>query len=165
MMFDAATNYHKPLIKERLFDWHSALFLTGRSGKYKIIVGNWKKDKTGPMQLVSGAMGKEKVYFKAPHASIIEKEMKLFLNWFNKIENTDLVLKAGISHLWFVSIHPFEDGNKRIARAIADMLLVKSNGIPQRFYSMSAQIQKERKAYYDILEKTQKKKPVRSQQF
>ena len=158
MMFDATTNFNKPLTKERLFNWHSALFPTGRSGMYKIIVGNWRNDSTGPMQIVSGAIGKEKVHYQAPPASVIEKEMKLFLDWFNNYKDTDLVLKAGVAHLWFVTIHPFEDGNGRIARAIADMLLAQSDGIPQRFYSMSAQIQKERKQYYDILERTQKGK-------
>jgi len=156
MMFDATTNFYKPLTKERLFDWHYALFPTSRSGMYKIIIGNWRDDSTGPMQVVSGAMGKEKVHFQAPPATIIDKEMDMFLKWFNKVENIDLLLKAGIAHLWFVTLHPFEDGNGRMARAIADMLLARSDNIPQRFYSMSAQIQKERKAYYDILENTQK---------
>jgi len=156
MMFDATTNFNKPLTKERLFDWHYALFPMGRSGMYKIIVGNWRDDSTGPMQVVSGAMGKEKVHYQAPPANILDKEISIFLNWFNKSENIDLVLKAGIAHLWFVTLHPFEDGNGRITRAITDMLLARSDGIPQRFYSMSSQIQKDRKTYYEILEKTQK---------
>jgi len=158
MMFDATTNFNKSLTKERLFDWHYALFPTGRSGMYKIIVGNWHDDSTGPMQVVSGAMGKEKVHYQAPPATIIDKEVTVFLDWFNNTDNIDLVLKASIAHLWFITLHPFEDGNGRIARAITDMLLARSDGIPQRFYSMSSQIQKERKTYYEILEKTQKGK-------
>ncbi len=155
MMFDATTHFDKPLSKERLFDWHYALFPTGRSGMYKIIVGDWRKDETRSMQVVSGAMGKEKVHFEAPPASIVDNEMEIFINWFNN-ENINDILKAGIAHLWFVTIHPFEDGNGRMARALADMLLARSDKIPQRFYSMSAQIQKERKSYYEILERTQK---------
>jgi Fic family protein len=156
MMFDATTNFDKSLTKQRLFNWHYALFPTGRSGMYKIIVGNWRDDSTGPMQVVSGAMGKEKVHYQAPRAQIIDKEITAFLKWFNKTDHIDLVLKAGIAHLWFVTLHPFEDGNGRIARAITDMLLARSDGIPQRFYSMSSRIQKERKTYYEKLEKTQK---------
>jgi Fic family protein len=156
MMFDATRNYEKPLAKKRLFDWHFAMFPMGRSGMYEIIVGNWRDDSTGPMQVVSGAMGKEKVHFQAPPATIIDKEMTVFIDWFNNRKDIDLVLKASIAHLWFVTLHPFEDGNGRIARAITDMLLARSDGLPQRFYSMSAQIQKDRKSYYDILEKTQK---------
>ncbi|NOX67488.1 MAG: Fic family protein [Chlorobi bacterium] len=158
MMFDATNNFDKPLTKKRLFDWHYALFPMGRSGMYEIIVGNWRDDSTGPMQVISGAMGKEKVYYQAPPANIIDKEMTGFLNWFNNKKSIDLVLKASIAHLWFVTLHPFEDGNGRITRAITDMLLARSDGLPQRFYSMSSQIQKERKSYYDILEKTQKGK-------
>jgi len=156
MMFDATTNFDKPLTRQRLFNWHYALFPTGRSGMYKIIAGNWRDDSTGPMQVVSGAMGKEKVHYQAPPAHIIDEEITAFLNWFNKTDNIDLVLKASVAHLWFVTLHPFEDGNGRIARAIADMLLARSDGIPQRFYSMSSHIQKERKTYYEKLEKTQK---------
>lgn len=156
MMFDATHNFREPLTKGRLFDWHSALFPAGRSGMYRIIVGNWRDDSTGPMQVISGALGKEKVHYQAPVASTLEHEMSLFFDWFNSDNKLDLVIKAGIAHLWFVTVHPFEDGNGRIARAITDMLLTRSDGIPQRFYSMSAQIRKERKAYYQILEKTQK---------
>jgi len=156
MMFDATRNYEKPLAKKRLFDWHFAMFPMGRSGMYEIIVGNWRDDSTGPMQVVSGAMGKEKVHFQAPPATIIDKEMTVFIDWFNNRKDIDLVLKASIAHLWFVTLHPFEDGNGRITRAITDMLLARSDGLSQRFYSMSAQIQKDRKSYYDILEKTQK---------
>jgi Fic family protein len=156
MMFDATKNFEKPLTKKRLFDWHFAMFPMGRSGMYEIIVGNWRDDSTGPMQVVSGAMGKEKVHYQAPPATIIDKEMTVFIDWFNNKKDIDLVLKASIAHLWFVTLHPFEDGNGRMARAITDMLLARSDGLPQRFYSMSAQIQKDRKSYYDILEKTQK---------
>ena len=156
MMLDATQNYSKPLTKERLFEWHSALFPTGRSGMYKIIVGNWRDNSTNPIQIVSDALGKEKVHYQAPNTSNIKNEITQFLEWFNKNEAQDPVIKAGITHLWFVTIHPFEDGNGRIARAISDMQLAKSDEIPQRFYSMSSQISRERKQYYDILEKTQK---------
>lgn len=156
MMLDATQNYFKPLTAERLFDWHSALFPTGRSGIYKITVADWRKDETEPMKVVSGAMGKEKVHFQAPDSALLEKEMNLFLNWVDNNKVTDLVLKAAIAHLWFVTIHPFDDGNGRITRAITDMLLAQSDNSPQRFYSMSAQIRIDRKQYYEILEKTQK---------
>ena len=156
IMFDATRNFDKPLTKKRLFDWHFAMFPTGRNGMYEIITGKWRDDSTGPMQVVSGAMGKEKVHFQAPPATTIDKEMTVFIDWFNHKKDIDQVLKASIAHLWFVTLHPFEDGNGRIARAIADMLLARSDGLPQRFYSMSAQIQKDRRSYYDILEKTQK---------
>lgn len=156
MMLDATQNCFKPLTADRLFDWHAALFPTARSGMYKITVADWRKDSTGPMQVVSGAMEMEKVHFQAPDSSLVEEEMKLFLDWFNNNVKTDLVLKAAIAHLWFVTIHPFEDGNGRITRALTDMLLAQSDKSNQRFYSMSAQIQIERKEYYEILEKTQK---------
>lgn len=156
MMLDATQNFNKPLSKDRLFGWHCSLFPSGRSGMYKIIVGNWRDDSTGPMQVVSGALGKEKVHFQAPSALELEKEMNLFFEWINKNNTYDPVVKAGIAHLWFVTLHPFEDGNGRIARAITDMFLARADGIPQRFYSMSSQIRTERNAYYSILEKTQK---------
>jgi Fic family protein len=156
MMLDATQNYHLPLTPDRLFDWHAALFPTGRSGVYKIVVANWRDDSTGPMQVVSGPLGKEKVHYQAPQASLIENEMYQFISWFNEENNLDLVLKAAIAHLWFVTIHPFEDGNGRICRAITDMLLARSDKSSQRFYSMSAQIRVERKQYYNMLEKTQK---------
>lgn len=155
MMIDATQNCFKPLTKERLFDWHAALFPTGRSGMSKIIVADWRKDTTGPMQVLSGAMGKEKVHFQAPDSSRVDNEMSMFLDWFNNTIENDLVLKAAIAHLWFVTIHPFDDGNGRIARALTDMLLAQSDKSTQRFYSMSAQIRLERKQYYKILEKTQ----------
>ncbi|MCU4177057.1 Fic family protein [Carboxylicivirga sp. N1Y90] len=156
MMLDATQNCFKPLTAERLFDWHAALFPTGRSGMYKITVADWRKDTTGPMQVVSGAMGKEKVHFQAPDSEIIESEMSHFLDWFNGNTTIDLVIKAAIAHLWFVTIHPFDDGNGRITRALTDMLLAQSDKSNQRFYSMSAQIRNERKQYYAMLEKTQK---------
>lgn len=156
LMIDATRNFDKDLNNERLFSWHSALFPIGQSGMYKIIAGQWRDDSTGPMQVVSGALGKEKVHFQAPPAVLIEHEMRLFLDWFNLEQKTDLVLKAAIAHLWFVTIHPFEDGNGRISRALSDMLLARSDEQSYRFYSMSTQIRKERNSYYDILEKTQK---------
>lgn len=156
MMIDATQNCFKPLTRERLFDWHAALFPTGRSGMYKIVVANWRNDTTGPMQVVSGAMGKEKVHFQAPDSAIVPFETERFLNWFNNEMKTDLVIKSAVAHLWFVTIHPFDDGNGRITRALTDMLLARSDKSTQRFYSMSAQIRLERKSYYEILEKTQK---------
>ncbi len=155
MMLDATRNYLQPLTADRLFDWHAALFPTGRSGMVRIKAGAWRDDASGPMQVVSGPIGRERVHFEAPAASRIEKEMAAFLDWFNDEAHTDdPVLKAGLAHLWFVTIHPFADGNGRMARAIADMQLSRSEGSPQRFYSMSAQIRQERKAYYGILERT-----------
>jgi Fic family protein len=156
MMLDATKNYDKPFTKERLFGWHNALFPSGYSGLYKIIVGNWRDDSTGPMQVVSGAMGKEKVHYQAPSADLLDRQMDYLFNWINSNQQIDLVLKAALAHLWFVTLHPFEDGNGRIARAITDMILAQSDKQSTRFYSMSAQIQVERKQYYDILEKTQK---------
>ncbi|MEI6556699.1 MAG: Fic family protein [Paludibacter sp.] len=156
MMMDAMQHFDKPLTSDRLFNWHSALFPAGRSGMYKITVADWRNDSTGPMQVVSGAMGKEKVHYQAPDSSLIKSEMVRFIDWFNNENNIDLVLKASIAHLWFVTIHPFDDGNGRITRTLTDMLLARSDGNSQRFYSMSAQIRKERKQYYEILESTQK---------
>ena len=156
MLVDATQNFNLKLTKERLFDWHAALFPTGRSGMYKIVVGDWREDTTGPMQVISGAMGREKVHFEAPKSDLIDAEMEQFLDWYNNIKQTlDPVLKAAISHLWFITIHPFEDGNGRIARALTDQLLARADGIPQRYYSMSSQIRVERKQYYNTLEKTQ----------
>lgn len=154
MMLDASQQCDSPLTANRLFDWHASLFPTGRSGMHKITVGTWRKDSTGPMQVVSKAMGKEKVHFQAPDSALLELEMSRFLAWFNT-SKIDLVLKAAIAHLWFVTIHPFEDGNGRITRAISDMLLARSDKSSQRFYSLSAQIRLERKQYYALLEKTQ----------
>ena len=156
MMLDATQRYDEPLTRARLFAWHAALFPTGHSGMTQITVGSWRSDKSGPMQVVSGPIGRERVHYEAPAAERLGDEMRTFLAAFNAEDDIDLVLKAGIAHLWFVTIHPFDDGNGRIARAIADMMLARSDGAPQRFYSMSAQIRKERKAYYAILETTQK---------
>jgi Fic family protein len=156
MMLDATRHYNQPLIAERLFAWHASLFPTGRSGMTNIRVGAWRDESTGPMQVVSGPMGKEHVHFEAPKADRLVGEMKSFLDWFEGNDPIDPVLKAGLAHLWFVTIHPFDDGNGRIARAIADMALARSENSPQRFYSMSAQIRQERNAYYDVLEHTQK---------
>ena len=156
MMLDATRNYNKPMTEERLFGWHASLFPTGRSGMRRITVGGWRNDNDGPMEVVSGAVGKERVHFEAPKALRLEKEMTEFLDWFNGGPELDQVLKAGIAHLWFVTIHPFDDGNGRIARAIADLCLARSEKSSQRFYSMSAQIRQERQEYYDLLEQTQK---------
>lgn len=157
MILDATEKYDAPLTAERLFAWHAALFPTGRSGMRKITVGAWRTDEAGPMQVVSGPAGCERVHYQAPAAARLDREMSAFLAWFNgDAGGIDPVLKAGIAHLWFVTIHPFEDGNGRIARAIGDQQLARSEQSAQRFYSMSAQIQQERNAYYDILEATQK---------
>ncbi len=156
MMLDATQNFKKPLSKNRLCGWQSSLFPSGRSGLHKIKVGKWRDNKKGPMQVVSGAMGKEKVHYEAPNADRLEEEMFAFIKWFNVNEYSDPVLKSAVAHFWFVTVHPFDDGNGRIARALADMLLAKADGDAQRFYSMSAQIRLKRKSYYEILEKTQK---------
>lgn len=156
MMLDATQKFKEPLPPERLFGWHAALFPTGRTGMTKIIVGAWRDEKSGPMQVISGPYGREKVHYEAPAAARLEAEMASFLSWLNGEDKTDLVINAALAHLWFVTIHPFDDGNGRIARAIADMSLARSEDSSQRFYSMSAQIRIERKAYYDILETTQK---------
>lgn len=156
MMLDATRHYDQPVSAERLFAWHASLFPTGRSGMRKIRAGSWRDDSTGPMQVVSGAVGRERVHFEAPAAEKLDREMQLFLAWFNedRTGDTDAVLKAALAHLWFVTIHPFDDGNGRIARAIADLALARSEESPHRFYSMSAQISRERATYYDILEQT-----------
>lgn len=156
MTLDATQNFNQPLTKERLFDWYAALFPTGRSGMSKINVGAWRDGRYGPMQVVSGPMGREHVHFQAPDAEMLDAQMSAFLNWFNSNTFIDPVLKAGIAHLWFVTIHPFEDGNGRIGRAIMDLQLARADGSPQRFYSLSAQIQRERKDYYTLLEQIQK---------
>lgn len=156
LMLDAITNYDKELSKERLFSWHASLFPEGRSGMYNIKAGSWRDDSTGPMQVVSGALGKEKVHYQAPPAETLEKEMQQFIRWFNLNQKEDFVLKTAVAHLWFVTVHPFEDGNGRISRALSDMLLARSDEQTNRFYSMSTQIRKERNSYYEILEKTQK---------
>jgi Fic family protein len=156
MMLDATTHYAQALTADRLFGWHAALFPTGRSGLQKITVGNWRDDKGGPMQVISGPIGRQKVHYEAPPAARVPEEMDRFLSWLEAPGNIDPLLIAGLAHLWFVTIHPFDDGNGRIARAIADMALARSERSPQRFYSMSAQIRRERNDYYTMLERTQK---------
>ncbi len=156
MMLDATQKYDQPLTEERLFGWHAALFPTGRGGTKRITVGAWRDDRSGPMQVVSGPLGRERVHYEAPNAARVAQEMKAFLTWFEGGNGIDPVLKAALAHLWFVTIHPFDDGNGRIARAIADMQLARSEKSAQRFYSMSAQIRAERNAYYEMLEATQK---------
>jgi Fic family protein len=161
MMLDATTNFEAPLTQERLFAWHAALFPAGRSGMQEITVGAWRRDEAGPMRVVSGPMGRERVHFEAPHAARLAAEMRQFLDWFNASPPAaeapiDPVLKAGVAHFWFVTIHPFDDGNGRIARAIADLALARADGTKDRFYSMSSQIEAERKSYYRELEAAQR---------
>jgi Fic family protein len=156
MVLDATVNCHAPITRERLFGWHAALFPTGYSGLAKIRVGGWRDDASGPMQVVSGPIGRQRVHFEAPPASALDAEVGRLLDWLDAASDLPLLLKAGLGHLWFVTLHPFDDGNGRIARAIGDLLLARADGSPQRFYSLSAQIQRERKAYYQLLERTQK---------
>ncbi len=156
MMLDATENHAQSLTEDRLFAWHASLFPSGRSGMTRIRVGQWRDDRNGPMQVVSGPIGREQVHYQAPPAKRVPDEMARFLRWFEHPDDLDPLLAAGLAHLWFVTIHPFEDGNGRIARTIADMVLARSENSSQRFYSLSAQIRKDHKAYYDMLEKTQK---------
>lgn len=157
MVLDATANSAQPLTLERLLGWHAALFPTGYSGLSKITVGGWRDDAHGPMQVVSGAIGRQKVHYEAPAAHRLPVELQRFLEWINTPGTSEpALIRAGLGHLWFVTLHPFDDGNGRIARAIGDLLLARADGSSQRFYSLSAQIQRERKAYYDILERTQK---------
>lgn len=162
MVLDATANCHSPVTRDRLFGWHAALFPTGYSGMSRISVGAWRTDADGPMQVVSGPIGRQRVHFEAPPATRLEADTGAFLAWLNgALQGAGLhamppLLKAGLAHLWFVTLHPFDDGNGRIARAIGDLLLARADGSPQRFYSLSAQIQRERNAYYAILEQTQK---------
>lgn len=158
MMLDATQGFSQPLTKARLFRWHTSLFPIGRSGIHPILVGDWRSVETGPMRVISGPFGREKIHFEAPIADRLESEMTVFLNWFENTNNIDPVLKAGIAHFWFVTIHPFEDGNGRIARAIGDMALARAEGISDRFYSLSKQIEMEKKQYYLQLEKQQRDK-------
>ncbi len=155
MMLDATRYYSRSLTAERLFAWHASLFPTGRSGMRRIQVGAWRDDATSPMQVVSGPIGRERVHFEAPAADRLDREMAMFMDWFNASAATDDVSKAALAHLWFVTIHPLDDGNGRVARALADMLLARSEQTAQRFYSMSAQIRQERADYYEILKRTQ----------
>ena len=159
MMLDATRQFSSPLTKERLFGWHAALFPTGRSGMHHIKVGDWRPMDAGPMQVVSGPIGREKVHFEAPSADLLEEEMQALLDWFGNGSDVDPILKSGIAHLWFVTIHPFEDGNGRIARAIGDMALARADGTQDRFYSLSSQIESERKDYYTQLERQQRSSP------
>jgi len=155
MTLDATRHFADPLTEDRLLGWHAALFPTGRTGRTKIRVGAWRDDAGGPMQVVSGPIGRERVHFSAPPAEGLAAEMGIFLDWFNGLPAIDPVLKAALAHLWFVTIHPFDDGNGRIARAIADLALARSEQSTQRFYSMATQIRAERRAYYTALERTQ----------
>jgi Fic family protein len=156
MVLDATANCLAPVTRERLFGWHAALFPTGHSGLSRIRVGGWRDDATGPMQVVYGPIGRQRVHFEAPPADRLETETNRFLKWLNGASKEPPIIKAGLGHLWFVTLHPFDDGNGRIARAIGDLLLARADNSSQRFYSLSAQIQRERKAYYEILERTQK---------
>lgn len=156
MMLDATQKYSQPLTRDRLFAWHASLFPTGRSGMHEIKVGQWRDDRSGPMQVISGPVGREQIHFQGPPAARIETEMETFIEWFNRDDGNDLVVRSCIAHLWFVTIHPFEDGNGRIARALTDMLLARSEKSARRFYSMSAQIRNERPEYYAGLEASQK---------
>jgi Fic family protein len=156
MVLDATANANAPVTTDRLFGWHAALFPTGYSGLTRINVGGWRDDAAGPMQVVSGPLGRQRVHFEAPPAERLESEAGRFLAWANSASGEPPLIKAGLAHLWFVTLHPFDDGNGRIARAIGDLFLARADGSPQRFYSLSAQIQRERKAYYDILERSQK---------
>ncbi|MGN1211013.1 MAG: Fic family protein [Candidatus Cryptobacteroides sp.] len=153
VMIDAVRNYSEELTENRLFNWHAALFPTGRSGIHPITVAGWSVGEE-PMQVVSGALGKEKVHYEAPASADVPKEMALFRDWVNNEKDTDSVLKAAIAHLWFVTIHPFDDGNGRMARTITDMLLARADGMPHRYYSMSAEILRNKNGYYDALERT-----------
>ncbi len=157
MVLDATLNSLRPVTEERLFGWHAALFPTGRSGLSRIRVGAWRDDAEGPMQVVSGAVGRRRVHFEAPPAARLGSEMATLLRWINDPRPADpALIRAGLGHLWFVTVHPFDDGNGRIARALGDLLLARADASPQRFYSLSAQIQRQRKAYYTILEQSQK---------
>jgi Fic family protein len=156
MVLDATANCAAPVTRERLYGWHAALFPTGYSGLARIRVGGWRDDAGGPMQVVSGPIGRRRVHFEAPPADRLEAEVGRFLAWVEAPSPDPPLVRAGLGHLWFVTLHPFDDGNGRIARAIGDLLLARGDGSPQRFYSLSAQIQRERKAYYDVLERTQK---------
>lgn len=155
MVLDATQQYAQPLTAERLWGWHAALFPTGYSGRVRIQVGTWRNDAAGPMQVVSGPVGREKVHYQAPPATTLPAETAAFLQWFNAAPKGDALLHAGLAHLWLVTLHPFDDGNGRISRAVGDMALARAEGSPHRFYSLSAQIQRERKTYYDQLEATQ----------
>lgn len=156
MVLDATLRSAESLTAERLFGWHAALFPTGYSGMTRIAVGQWRADAEGPMQVVSGHLGRRKVHFQAPPAEVLAAETNRFLAWANAETGEPMLIKAGLAHLWLVTLHPFDDGNGRLARAVGDLFLARADGSPQRFYSLSAQIQRERKDYYEVLERTQK---------
>lgn len=156
MVLNATQHYAQPLTPERLFGWHAALFPTGYSGRVRIQVGAWRNDAAGPMQVVSGPVGREKVHYQAPPATALPAETAAFLQWFNAVVKGDALIHAALAHLWLVTLHPFDDGNGRISRAVGDMALARAEGTAQRFYSLSAQIQRERKQYHDQLETTQR---------
>lgn len=156
MVLDATQRFDQPLTAERLFGWHAALFPTGYSGRLRIRTGVWRNDAAGPMQVVSGPVGREKVHYEAPPAAALAQETAAFLQWFNAAPKGDAIVHAGLAHLWLVTLHPFDDGNGRISRAVGDMALARAEGSAQRFYSLSAQIQRERKQYYEQLEATQR---------
>ncbi|MBX7112765.1 MAG: Fic family protein [Myxococcaceae bacterium] len=156
MLLDATGGFEKPLTQQRLLAWHAALFPTGYSDLHRVRTGDWRNGAAGPMQVVSGPTGRTKVHYEAPPARRLPREMKAFLKWFNQPRTGEGLLRAGLAHLWFVTIHPLDDGNGRVARAIADMALAQLEDAPLRFYSLSRQIRRERKAYYDVLERTQR---------
>ncbi|MGI4846807.1 MAG: Fic family protein [Janthinobacterium lividum] len=156
MVLDASANCELPVTKERLFGWHASLFPNGYSGLSRIAIGAWRNDENGPMQVVSGPIGRQRVHYEAPPAHHLDTELDQFLTWINEVADAPPLIRAGLGHLWFITLHPFDDGNGRIARAIGDLLLARADGNSQRFYSLSAQIQRERKSYYEILERTQK---------
>ena len=156
MVLDATANCNAPVTQDRLFGWHAALFPTGYSGRTRVNVGDWRDDASGPMQVVSGPLGRQRVHFEAPPADRMEPETRRFFDWANSASNEPPLIKAALAHLWFVTLHPFDDGNGRIARAVGDLFLARADASPQRFYSLSAQMQRERKVYYDMLERTQK---------
>jgi len=156
MMLDATQNYTEDISSEKLIGWHASLFPTGYSGMYKVLIGSWRDDSTGPMQVISGPIGREIVHFEAPAAKVLNKQMDQFIDWYNREDSLDKVLQAALAHLWFITLHPFNDGNGRIARALTDKKLAQAENSHFRFYSMSSQIKQEREAYYKILEQTQK---------
>lgn len=161
VLLDATRNFEVPLTAERLLSWQAALFPTGRSGLQKILVGAWRTPEMDPMRVISGPISREhirrkQIHFEAPPAERLSHEVAEFLRWFEATDEIDLVVRAGIAHFWFVTIHPFEDGNGRVSRAIADLALARAEGSALRFYSMSTQIEQEKRDYYDALEKAQK---------
>ena len=155
ILLDATANYSKKITMERIWSWHAALFPIGYSGMVKISVGQWRNDSKGPMQVISGPIGQEKVHFEAPPTKKLDKEMQIFISWINEKSQLDGIIRAGIAHIWFVTIHPFDDGNGRIARTLTEMFLARDENNPKRFYSLSSQIMAERNEYYEVLKATQ----------